>query len=267
MNCEELRARLDAYMDGELSVAEFNMMKAHAATCEDCRREMEAARLVRDALGEMGGEVPVPLEAQASWRRAVRAEAAKNGFTRVAAKRGHGRWLRAACAAAAALALALGAAAMLDRTPGAREDRPMTVSIEPGDEAALPLAAALPTEAVVASDGSAEAAAQALDEAAALPQGETYAAWRKYGAEDFDAACATVEALAEEYSGSFGADYGDSDAAARGAVYRVELPSEYLDDFLSAVSHVGEELDSEALEAAGDTAVVYIQIDERGAGD
>ena len=232
MTCEELRARLDAYIDGELSEDEMRAVEDHAAACVDCGRELELAKLVRDALGELDGEVTVPLQAQAGWRNAVRAEAKRKQ---------NRRWLRAAYGVAAALVLVLGIAALTRNMP-ARQDGQMM------------MLAAAPTDAVVARDGEMEAAALSVEE-------EAYAAWKKYDAADFDAACLSVEALIEEYSGSFQTVNLDEGPM----VYRIELPREYLDDFLSAVSHVGAEQDSETMDTQGDTALVYIQINAQSA--
>lgn len=227
MTCEELRAKLDAYIDGELSADERRAIDDHAAACADCGRELDLAKLVRDALGEMGEEVAVPLQARAGWRNAVRAEAKR--------KRNR-RWMRAAYAAAAALVLVIGAAALMRNVPARQDVQPMTI-------------AAAPTEAVVARDGGMEAATLVVEE-------DAYAAWKKYDAEDFDAACLSVEALIEEYSGSFQMiNLGEGPM-----VYRIELSREYLEDFLSAVSHIGAEQDSETMDTQGETALVYIQI-------
>ena len=249
MNCEQLREQLDAYMDGELSADELRAMEAHAATCEDCKRELEAAKLVREALGALPEEVPVPLNVQARWRNAVRAEAKK---------RRNRRWLRAGYAVAAALVLALGATAVLRSMPERTNVAPVNLAAAPR-EAAVELAevAAEPTGAVVARDGSADVIA--------LDSGDEACAARKsYLAEDAGAACEAVEALIEEYSGSFDAEKSwegeDAQLGGSNAIYRIELPREYLEDFLTSVSHVGEEQDSERMDTAGDTAIVYIEI-------
>lgn len=227
MTCEEMRARLDAYIDGELSADEMRAMEDHAAACVNCARELEMAKLVRDALGEMDREVAVPLQVQAGWRNAVRAEAKR--------KRNR-RWMRVAYAAAAALVLVIGAAALMRNMPARQDAQQLTI-------------AAAPTEAVVARDGEMEPMSLSLEE-------DAYAAWKKYDAEDFDAACLSVEALTEEYSGSFQMVNLDGGPM----VYRIELPREYLEDFLSAVSHIGAEQDSETMDTQGETALVYIQI-------
>ena len=227
MNCEELRAKLDAYIDGELTKDEMRAIEAHAAACEDCGRELEAAKFVRDALGELDEEVAVPLPAHVGWQKAVRAEAKRKA---------NRRWLRVAYAVAAALVLVIGATAVLQAMPDRQTDASLTV-------------VAAPTEAVIARDGDMEAAVLAVEE-------EAYTAWKKYDATDFSAACASVEQLIQEYSGSFQTVNLDGGPM----VYRIELPREYLEDFLSAVSHVGTEQDSETTDTDGEIALVYIQI-------
>ena len=51
MNCTEVRARLDAYVDGELPAGETTAVDAHCGACESCesraRREREFRRLLR----------------------------------------------------------------------------------------------------------------------------------------------------------------------------------------------------------------------------
>ena len=229
MDCLEMRAKLDAYIDGELTAEEMRAVEAHAAACEDCGRELEAARFLRDALGELDREVAVPLPAHVGWQRAVRAEAKR---------RANRRWLRAVYAVAAALVLVIGGSAVMQRM--STQQTAEQIEIE-----------ARATEAVIARDGELEAAALTVEE-------EEYAAWKKYDAEDFDAACASVEALIQEYSGSFKTVSLDDGPM----IYRIELPREFLEDFLSAVSYVGTEQDSETTDTEGETALVYIQINE-----
>ena len=244
MSCEEMRAKLDAYIDGELSAEEMRAMEDHAAACADCGRELELAKLVCGALGEMDKEVAVPLNVQAGWRNAVRAEAKRRKMR---------RWTRAAYAVAAALVLVIGATAMLRNAP-ARTQMDSTRSMDSMEMMDSAMLDVSPTDAVVARDGEMQAASAALEE-------EAYAAWKKYSAADFDAACASVEALIQEYSGSFQTVNQEEGPM----IYRIELPREYLEDFLSAVCHVGAEQDSETMDTQGETALVYIQIDQENA--
>lgn len=226
MDCEGLRSRLDAYIDGELAEDEARALVEHARGCEACRRELECAELVRDALGEMDRDVKVPLEAQAAWRGAIRAEAQRTRRR---------RWMRAAYAAAAALVIVIGAGTAMQHTP----------------EAARPLPALTPESVdagVIARDGDLGTAEPHVE------QEEAYAAWKKIAVADVQAAADTLRDLAAEYSGS---------CEEEGGAVRIELPGAYLEDFLTAASRIGTELDSETGAGSSETAIVYIQIQEQ----
>lgn len=246
MNCEQMRAMLDAYIDGELSQEEVRALRDHAATCTDCRNELLVAEQLRDALGHLDDDVCVPLEAQAAWRNAVRAEAAR--------KRQR-KWMRAVYAVAAVLVVAIGCTAMLrsDVFAGKKANLPA--------ENAPIAARAMPDAGLIASDGSSD---DALAAQSALT--EDYTAWKKYGVADFDRACETIEALAVEYSGTAVSDNaGEETLGAREAMYRIELPAVYMEDFLNAAKLLGTELDSEMRDEEGETAVLYIQLYEQNA--
>lgn len=231
MGCEEARLLLDAYVDGELSAQQEADLLAHVHACEACKGEFEAAMLLKDCLKDMDEEVAVPLEAQAAWRRAVHAEA-KRKFTR--------KWTRVVSAAAAALVLVLGV--------GFLADREAPVAGQPVPEAA---ALSIRSTELIAADGEQQNAV-----AVAAAGSEEYTARKKFAAADVQAAGKTIEMLTAEYSGSFSLE-GEGDSVR----YRVELPADYMADFLSAASRIGTELDSEAVEAAGETVVILIQLE------
>ena len=237
MNCEQMRAMLDAYIDGELSAEEMRALRDHAAACEDCRNELEAAELVRDALAHLDDDVRVPLEAQAAWRKAVRAEAGK---------RGRKRMLRVVYGLAAALVVAIGCTAVL-RSDALNPQN--AVTLDAGTQAR-----GMELSAMIATDGESDAVA------ANNISGEGYSAWKKYAVADFDRACQTLEELTAEYSGTADTDRGEAD---REAMYRIELPAAYMEDFLNAASLLGTELDSELREESSETAVIYIQLTEQ----
>lgn len=238
MNCEQMRAMLDAYIDGELSAEEMRALRDHAAACEDCRNELEAAELVRDALAHMDDDVTVPLEAQAAWRNAVRAEAGK---------RSRKRMLRVVYGLAAALVVAIGCTAVL------RSDALNPQSALTPDAGVQ--ARGVELSAMIATDGESNAV-----ETAKSIVGEGYSAWKKYAVADFDRACQTLEALTAEYSGTATTDRVDAE---REAMYRIELPNAYAQDFLSAAGVLGTELDSELRDEADETAIIYIQLTEQ----
>ena len=239
MNCEQMRAMLDAYIDGELSAEEMRALRDHAAACEDCKRELEAAELLRDALAHMDDDVSVPLEAQAAWRKAIRAEAGKRSKKRA---------LRVVYGLAAALVVAIGCTAVL-RSDALNPQNAVTPN------AGAQARAVEFTEMMVATDGESDAVQATYSLSA-----EDYAAWKKYGVVDFDRACQTLEELTAEYSGTATTDRGEAD---REAMYRIELPSASMEDFLNAARLLGTELDSELREESGETAVIYIQLTEQ----
>ena len=226
MSCEDFKALLDAYIDDECSEAELAALSEHAKACEACSEEFRAAQLLKETLAHMDDEIVVPLQAQAAWRSAVRAEAQKN---KKAAMR---KWLRAGSAVAAALVLALGLS--------------LTAGNAPDDRA--PLQTAMLQErargAVVASDGASVAAYSG--------EAGAYTLRWKLGVSSVQDALQKIQMLAEEYSG--GAAAQDESACI------VELPSDYLQDFLKAAGSIGEELSSETIGEAGERAIILIQL-------
>ena len=105
MSCDEIRARLHAYVDGELAVSEINEIDGHCLECPQCaalaRAEREFKRLLRRQPRE-----GAPPELRARIVRRVRREAA------VAMAR---RWLLVPAVAAAAAVVVL--TLMPARTP------------------------------------------------------------------------------------------------------------------------------------------------------
>jgi len=153
------------------------------------------------------------------------------------------KWTRWAYAAAAALVLVVGCTVALNI------DQPDSVSLV--QPKALVLGAG---DALIASDGTDELAV-----AAARPD-ENYSAWKKFEVEELDSARGTLEALAAEYSGSCTVEEKNDGQT---MLCIIELPREYMEDFFSAASRVGAEMNSETRDTASDTAVIYIQLDKK----
>lgn len=63
---EDMRALLNAYMDGELHGKRLNELKSHLATCETCRKELKELRLVSDLLQTVPTPEFMPAERFAS---------------------------------------------------------------------------------------------------------------------------------------------------------------------------------------------------------
>ncbi|MCR4887503.1 MAG: zf-HC2 domain-containing protein [Clostridiales bacterium] len=105
MNCKEFSDLLDAFLDGELTKEQAEQMRRHAAECAECASLLALRRDLR----AMEDEVEVPDEFSASWREAVRAEAADSKHSPARAFRQS--WI----AAAAALVMIFGGALAMSR--------------------------------------------------------------------------------------------------------------------------------------------------------
>ena len=219
MNCESFTDLLDRHIDGELDPTQERELLDHAAACGECAHRLRDAELLRQVLAGMNDDVVVPLEAQAAWRRAVRNEDKRKKVR---------RRLRLASGLAAALVVVLGSTYFL--TAGKTADQAPTLTI-------------LQADSVIAADGEDESS-KAVDDL-------RYAAWRKIRTADVEDAYDTLLSLSNEYGGTI--------ESSEDGAYRVELPAQYLDEFLQASSRIGEELDAEAGESTGERVIVYIQ--------
>ena len=241
MDCEKFLMLLDAYIDNELSEAEKEQFLMHAKTCEDCKTELRNAEALRSLLAGLDDDIAVPLEAQAAWRRAVREEAKQKP-----ARNAKRLWMRASYAAAAVLLLVGCTFAFgndfFKRTDVMPELASMGVNTR--------MAVTEPADFTLSGDG-----AYTVSNDVVVAQGEAFTAWKKISAQDYAAACETVAALTGEYSGVFTVEETQAEA-----IYRIELPYAYMEDFLNAVSCIGEELDSRIVSEVSETAIICIQV-------
>jgi len=241
MDCEKFLTLLDAYVDNELSEAEREQFLMHAKTCDTCNMELRNAEALRSLLADLDTDVVVPLEAQAAWRRAVREEAKQKP-----ARNAKRIWMRASYAAAAVL-LVVGCTFAFNNDLFRRTDKtPEFASMGVNTRMAVTEAA----DFTLAGDGvSADAGA------VIAAKGEAFTAWKKISTADHAEACETIVALAGEYSGVFTLEETQVEA-----IYRIELPYAYMEDFLNALSRIGTELDSKIVNEASETAIVCIQL-------
>lgn len=224
MNCEEVRILLDQYIDDDLSETEMRALMDHVEACEECAREMEAAVLLKDTLAHIDDDVQVPLQAQAAWRSAVRAEAKK---------RNNRKWMRVAYAAAAVVVLLVGGSFARREAP---EVKPQVMTLAAGAPAAV--------NELIARDGLMET------EVAAYPSGEDYAVWKKISSDNPARDRERLKMLAAEYNAAFTEQSAD--------ICRIVLPEEYLDDFMNAASPIGKEISLEMM--CDDTKQDYVLI-------
>jgi mycothiol system anti-sigma-R factor len=102
MQCDEVRPRLDAYLDGELAETERAQLRDHLASCPDCGPEMAALERLRDDIRQSAPDYRAPAALRSRIRFALRREAAASAAPGLRAP----GWL--AYAASLLLAVALG---------------------------------------------------------------------------------------------------------------------------------------------------------------
>jgi mycothiol system anti-sigma-R factor len=102
MQCEEVRPRLDAYLDGELAETERTLLRSHLESCRDCGPEIAALEHLRDGIRQAAPDYRAPARLRSQIRFALRREAAAGASM---ASRAPG-WL--AYAASILLAVAIG---------------------------------------------------------------------------------------------------------------------------------------------------------------
>lgn len=77
MICEEMRGKIDEYLDGALSPEEARRFEEHMSSCPDCSEELRLARAVLKALGELG-EIEVPSDFLGRVHEKIDAEKARS---------------------------------------------------------------------------------------------------------------------------------------------------------------------------------------------
>lgn len=117
MNCEEVRPRLDAYIDGELAEADRALLRSHLESCPDCGPEIAGLERLRDGIRQAAPEYRAPAELRSRIRLALRREAAARAPT---PSRAAG-WL--AYAASLLLAVAVGSGGTFLMVGERHEDR------------------------------------------------------------------------------------------------------------------------------------------------
>ena len=76
MQCEEVRPRLDAYLDGELAETEKTLLRGHLESCPECGPEIAALERLRDGIRQAAPDYRAPAELRSRIRFALRREAA-----------------------------------------------------------------------------------------------------------------------------------------------------------------------------------------------
>jgi mycothiol system anti-sigma-R factor len=117
MQCEEVRTRLDAYIDGELTEQERALLRDHLAGCADCGPEAMALQRLREGIRQSAPVYRAPEALRSQIRFALRREA---GASASGALRPSG-WL--AYAASLLIAVAVGSGGTFLMLGEHQEDR------------------------------------------------------------------------------------------------------------------------------------------------
>jgi len=116
MQCDEVRPRLEAYVDGELAEAERVQLRDHLADCPECGPEATALEHLRDGIRQSAPVYRAPEALRSEIRFALRRQAA----TSARGARPASGWL--AYAASILLAVAVGSGGTLLITGERQED-------------------------------------------------------------------------------------------------------------------------------------------------
>lgn len=260
MDCLKFRAHLDEWLDGELTDDMARAMQQHADTCPDCAEDARLARETVAMLHSLEDEIPVPLPAQAAWRKAVRAEAQRKKVRRFPAA------IRAIGSVAAALVVLAGCTAafratdMLYPAAPASDAAVMTrmtadsgVSYTRSGDAPMQLQGV--PAVYVASDGDADdlisvASEPAMNEAARSIEPEApvqtlapmliRSVERTITTDNFDGAGQNIRDLTEQYGGYLATDATTTAASGlRTGEFTAVIPAVEADSFLQTIDHVG----------------------------
>ena len=63
-SCKYFRSLADEYIEGELTAAEMRELEAHIAECEECRKELEELRALKEAIKSAEKEMPAELHSR-----------------------------------------------------------------------------------------------------------------------------------------------------------------------------------------------------------
>lgn len=271
MDCNQVNGMLDLLMDGALDDAGRSALEAHGRDCPECAAAIRSTLQMKALFDQMEPEADVPLEAQARWRAAVKAEARQQRQKRMR------RWI-ASVAAAAVVLVGIGAAFTMKGAPKQSApqyaDSAVAPAAEREAEPALASGGVVSNDrgdaapgAVVEADGVADEVVAIEEEALGMTAGEAaesaVAAQRAPACElalrvaDVKTACDRVCDLAQEYEA-----VADVQAAEDGgaSVY-VEIDAENAGDFLSAVAPMdnsGSPVEAPAVAGSGRVLVLLV---------
>lgn len=273
MDCTKVGEMLDQLMDGALDEGQRQALEAHGRNCPECSATIRSMLQMKALFDQMEPEANVPLETQARWRDAVRAEAKARKQKRLL------RWF-ASAAAAVVLLVGVGmafrlqiapkrnAARLYDERAAVQVEESAAETVLAAGESVARMAANAAPGAVVEADGVADEAIAVADSemdtavSEAAYEAEEAATGQRAPAceltlkvDDVGVACDRISDLAMEYEA-----VADIQAAGDGgANVFVEIATENAGDFLNAVAPIdvsGEAVDIPELTGGGRVLVL-----------
>ena len=262
MDCLRYREHLDEWIDGMLDDDMAAAMQAHADCCPDCAAEARLAREMLEMVHTLDNDIPVPLQAQAAWRSAVRAEAAQ--VRRAAPKKRFSAAIRAIGSVAAACVVLAGCTGVF-RMTGMLDfaDAPAAVmTAHTGDEPSVAYFAARSVQPAsgplsrtadvtyIASDG---AVTENAPMQRSVPMAENQAVIplptqqpllirsveRTILTENFDSVSQNIRDLTEQYGGYLADDAVSTAAGLRTGEFTAVVPAVEADSFLQTIDLLG----------------------------
>lgn len=131
MRCDDVRARLDDYLDGALRPGERRVVVAHLDDCPSCRAELDELQGLLRRLGSLADEIEPPRDLWPEIASRLAAPVVVAGRFGPAAR----RWLAVAASVAAALA-----ALLLAYSSGRQQGSAGTVAAREATPLAVPAA-------------------------------------------------------------------------------------------------------------------------------
>lgn len=233
MNCDAYKALLHRVLDGEtISGEEQAAMQQHEKQCMTCRAEGERLYAVHAQCARLDEESAAPEDFAQSWRKAVRAEAAKK-------RRFSSRAM--VSVAAGVLVFALGGLSMMESDVNGTEGAPQLMMSRTATTADYGANYSMKSAAY---DASAEwmAVEEAAEEESETTQKRIRTASIQLRTVEFDHALEQLRSLSTQYGGYVGSEelYGVAGEESRRAYMDVYVKATELDTCLAQMVALGE---------------------------
>jgi hypothetical protein len=256
-SCRWFDQNLNAYLDGELDREARERMNEHARSCPACGQKLETTTRLLTMCAELDEGLTAPLEAQAAWRKAVRAEAESHRR-----KRRTGAWTRSIGWIAAALTILTVSTAVFRQgvavPPAAINEYAASVPMGEANPAPADYGLAggvgaqdsgtlsLKTDGALDNSGASQDQ-QATDTQVAAQQSQVIirSASRTIETTAYDTDSQSIDNLVDEYEAYYesksqsGQPIKAGETTGRERDMTIRVPSDQLDEFLTSLDVIG----------------------------